>query len=395
MRLRRLRLVQEEVISVARDSVRVPPLWAEIPGQSELVDYFRQAVAGGEVGHAYLFIGPDGVGKEAVARALAAALNCREQGCGVCSHCQRIRRGVHPDVFAIEPEGNFLLLAQIRELRQRVYLRPLEGRRKVYLIREAESLTPVTANALLKMLEEPPLDVVFILMAQNEDSLLATVRSRCQEVRFHMVSQGSLREHLKSHCQLSDEQAALISRVSGGIPGRALAIAQSEEAQERRRLVLELLDSLSAIDVFEVFQMAERLMTEIRRPIDNLKQEQEAELAAALERASQGQASALKKRLQAAHKRAVNRQELEGVADVLRTLTSWYRDLLVLKESGRTEILINLDFRQRLQREAESWSREAILRALTLVKNTKDSLKVNVNRELAMEVMLLELQEVV
>lgn len=384
----------EEVFDVDSSDSKTPTLWDDVLGQPEVVSYFRQAVTAGEVSHAYLLLGPEGVGKETVAFTLAAALNCDKGGCGGCSTCRRIRRQVHPDVQRIGPEGNFIHLDQVKALRQRVYLRPLEGQRRVYIVDEAESLTVPAANAFLKILEEPPLDVVFILITDNEDLLLPTVVSRCQEIRFRAVSQAELRDYLRDRCNLSLEEASLISRISGGIPGRATAIASSEVALKKRRLALEILETLAVVDAFEVFEAAERLMAEIRHPGETLEQEQEKELSLALEQVAPGQASSVKKRLKASHKRELNRRELEGLVEVLRTLASWYRDVLVLKESSREDIVFNLDHVERAGQAAKEWSSEALMEALQLVNEMKKLLRFNVNRELLLEVTLFGLQEV-
>ena len=161
-----------------------PAMWSRLIGQATAVRILRDAVASGAPGHAYLFVGPQGVGRELAAMALAASLNCPDGGCGVCDVCARVLRRAHPDVYTIAPEGAQILVDQVRTVRENAYLSPYEGRVKVFLFEDAHRLNPAASNALLKVLEEPPGDVVFVLVTESPEDLLPTVVSRCRRVDF-------------------------------------------------------------------------------------------------------------------------------------------------------------------------------------------------------------------
>ncbi|HEX7127872.1 MAG TPA: DNA polymerase III subunit delta', partial [Thermodesulfobacteriota bacterium] len=178
-------------------------------GQARAVSVLAAALRGGRVAHAYLFEGPEGVGRRMAALSLAQALNCEAAaeaegpslfgggdgsdlrargGCGACRACRKIAAGQHPDVQTLAPEGQsgggIYLVAQIRGLARDLSFRPFEGRRKVAVLERAERLGPVAGNALLKTLEEPPAESHLVLLAPGRHHLLPTVASRCQVVTF-------------------------------------------------------------------------------------------------------------------------------------------------------------------------------------------------------------------
>jgi DNA polymerase-3 subunit delta' len=155
----------------------------EIIGHKEIIKALSSSLLSGKVGHAYLFVGPEGVGKKTLARAFAGRLLCREpdssMGCE-CRHCRKLRENVHPDFITIVPSGSSIKIEQLRELQRQAYLSPVEGRYKVFFFPETEKLTDAAANSFLKILEEAPPGVVFLFAAVRADYVLATIRSRCQ-----------------------------------------------------------------------------------------------------------------------------------------------------------------------------------------------------------------------
>ncbi len=255
--------------------------FGRIRGQARALDLLRQALDAGRVPHALLFSGPDGVGKRQTALELAKALNCagpapERDACDVCPSCRLADRRAHPDVLAVAPEGRSLKIDQIREVERHVALSTYTGRRKVAIVDAAESMTPQAQNAFLKTLEEPPLGAVLILISSAPTTLLPTVRSRCQEVRFGplpdevvaalLVEDGIAPEDARRAAGLGagsltlarawaerfprDTQDAVLTetRASLASPGRALALARKlhEEYKGRRDLVPWLLLLLTA-----------------------------------------------------------------------------------------------------------------------------------------------------
>lgn len=146
----------------------------------------RRLAAGGRLSHAYLITGPSSSGRQALALSLAQALVCsgKERPCGICSHCKKVRDGIHPDVTVVAPAPGKrdILVDQVRALRADAYVRPNEAARKVYLIDPASSLNDSAQNSLLKVLEEGPAYAAFLLLAEAAGQLLPTVRSRCEQI---------------------------------------------------------------------------------------------------------------------------------------------------------------------------------------------------------------------
>ena len=159
-------------------------VWDDLVGQERATTHLRRAVAAGSVAHAYLFVGPTGAGKKSAARALACALFCGDGACGSCRECKRVRNNAHPDLHVLSPEGVTYVVSQIRDIVRDVHLKPAEASRKIYVIEDADRFNDASASAFLKTLEEPPADVVMILLAREYDDVLPTIASRCQVVRF-------------------------------------------------------------------------------------------------------------------------------------------------------------------------------------------------------------------
>lgn len=201
-----------------------PQAFSELVGQEHVSRTLAQAVVGGRVGHAYLFSGPRGTGKTSTAKILAKALNC-EQGptaepCGECESCRRIADGTSMDVMEIDAASN-RGIDEIRELRETVKFAPAMGRYKVYIIDEVHMLTSEAFNALLKTLEEPPPNVVFILATTELQKVPATIQSRCQRYDFKRIAAKDIEARLREVVEASgisadDAALALVAREADG-----------------------------------------------------------------------------------------------------------------------------------------------------------------------------------
>ncbi|WP_025321287.1 DNA polymerase III subunit delta' [Deferrisoma camini] len=199
-----------------------------VVGHDRPLRVLRRSLGSGRVPHAYLFWGPDGIGKTRVAREVARALLCGEagalargEGCGACRSCRRLDSGNHPDLHVLVPRGARVGVEEVRALQESLSFRPFEGGRRVAIIPDAFRLTREASNALLKTLEEPPAGTHLVLTAHHRDQLLPTVVSRCQCVRFDPLPDGAVEQVLVSE-GMEPEQARALARVCGGRPGRVL-----------------------------------------------------------------------------------------------------------------------------------------------------------------------------
>lgn len=216
--------------------------WSDVVGHESTLAALGHAIAQGRLHHANLFIGPDGIGKRQIAYALATALHCEEPtnagGCGDCSSCLLHQRGEHPDFVSLKPEGRYIKIDAIRELQKATRFRPYSAAVRIVVIDQAESMRDEAANALLKTLEEPSGDTVFVLLAAQANRLLPTIRSRCQPVRCAPLTTA---ETLAVLSRLDGNPGETAARLSYGSPGRALDLAASGVLDSREALVDELL----------------------------------------------------------------------------------------------------------------------------------------------------------
>jgi DNA polymerase-3 subunit delta' len=228
--------------SVIRSSPATNMPFREVIGHRRLVHLLARAIEKNSLPPSLIFAGPDGIGKRSVAVAAAQALNCTSpsvaadgggDACGTCAACDRIARGIHPDVLIVEPgENGSIKVDQIREIIDRAAYRPFEGRRRVVIVDGADTLLAGAQNALLKTLEEPPPSSVFILVTARPDMLLATVRSRCPRLQFRPLGADVIASALVAR-GLSEAEAHATAVAAQGSLGRALQVDASELAGAR------------------------------------------------------------------------------------------------------------------------------------------------------------------
>jgi len=260
--------------------------WSNILGHELVIGRLRESIARGRLSHACLFVGPDGIGKERVARELAKTLLCTEgsgEACDACRACRKVEHGNHPDVTIVErvrdtakgTARSAIVIDQVREeIQDVISFKPFEGSHKVFIISEAERLTEQAQNCLLKTLEEPPGHSLLILVADRLESFLDTVVSRCQVVRFRPLPIDTVERIVREHSDDEDDEGALrvLARLSGGSPGRAMRY-RDEGAYD---LVLWLLGQAVEMPPAGEFAVAGELLGEAKK--------QGASLAAARER---------------------------------------------------------------------------------------------------------------
>ena len=223
--------------------------WSQLLGHADRIDAFRQIVARRRLAHAYLFIGPPGIGKRRFALEFAKALLCDGgsaekplEACDRCPACLLVDAGTHPDLFQVSrPEDkNEFPIEAMRELGDRFMLKAARGHGKIGVIDDADDFNEASANCFLKTLEEPPPGSLMILIGTSLDRQLATIKSRCQIVRFAPLAGEHVRKLLERQGINDPALLARLVRLSGGSPGQALALAD-ESIWEFRREVLEAL----------------------------------------------------------------------------------------------------------------------------------------------------------
>ncbi|MFC1967066.1 ATP-binding protein [Chloroflexota bacterium] len=330
-------------------------MW-QVIGQDGVVSLLRRALEKDSLGHAYLFTGPAHVGKMTLAVDLARALNCpvEERPCGECESCRKIAAGSHADVQVIglaqdenNAEAKLISIDQIRQAQHAASLPPFEGKCRVFIIDGAELLSIEAANCLLKTLEEPGDNVVFLLLAVAESLLLDTVISRCQRLELRPASVAEVASVLNSSWAVDTERVALLARLAHGCMGWAVQAVNDTGLMERRET--ELNDILNAIrgNYEERFAYVARLVTAFSR----------------------------------------NRAR---VYDLLGLWLDYWRDLLMVK-LGLHDLITNIDRLDVIQEMAGNSSLSQVKDFIEGIQQAGAQLERNANPRLVLEVLMLDI----
>jgi DNA polymerase III subunit delta' len=206
--------------------------FAGLLGQQRAKSLLERSLGSGRIAHAYLFRGPEGVGKKLFAAAMAKALNCRTSGpasaCDWCVSCKKYLSGNHPDYLVESPEKEAIKIERIRELTKTLSYPPYESERRVIVLENVHTMRAEAANSLLKTLEEPPAGNVLILTAETSKNVLPTIRSRCQVIPFFPLNVTETSQILEDVHGIAKEKARLLARLSEGSPGKALLFDKTD-----------------------------------------------------------------------------------------------------------------------------------------------------------------------
>jgi DNA polymerase-3 subunit delta' len=313
-------------------------VWDQVVGHEEEVAVLREAVGSNRVIHAWLFVGPPGVGKLHAARVFAAALNCPSGGDGTCDTCRRVLRGVHPDVHLVMPEGDNLLVDDVRALREEASRSHHEAPVAVFILDEADRMTDAAANAMLKVLEEPQPGVVFVLVARSIEALVSTIPSRARTLAFASLPPAALAEALASQLGIEAEQAAWAAAASHGRLNRARELLTDEAVRLRRATVLDLAGSLASGRASDAMAAAAAVLAQADQAMAASKQRQAVELADFEGTYGKGRGSgALRRRIETRHRRELRRVRFDAIRDALADLLGLYRDIALLAGGGQVE----------------------------------------------------------
>jgi DNA polymerase III subunit delta' len=353
----------DSVVNAMNDSIN----WNMI-GHTWAVDFLRRSIADEHVAHAYLISGPAGVGKALLALRLAQALNCETGGhdpCLICRACKRSARGNYPDLriagmasqaAGLKPDEaqrqKDLKIDTIREWQADINLRPYEGRRRVFILHDAERLTEAASNAMLKTLEEPPSYATLILVANTAGDLLPTIVSRCQPLKLRPIPRAVVAVALREHYQLAEYDANLVAAWSGGRVGWALRMVDAPDELVARQAQLDALVELHSQPHAVGFRWAEERAKEYRGG------------------------------------------EQAAVFATLELWQSWWRDVL-LAAAGCPEQIAHIDRSEQIAQAARHYRLAEIHAFITRLDATAKQLRENVNPQLALENTLLHLPNVV
>lgn len=314
-------------------------------GQDSAVNYLKASLKNNRVSHAYIFSGPDGVGKRLAAVNFAKAINCSGaisgSSCDQCVSCKKIETLKHPDIFTLKPgdDSASIKIEDVRALIKDVYLKPFEARKKVYIIESSEYMKHEAANALLKTLEEPPADSVIILLTENIKALFHTIVSRCQVVKFFPLKLKEVEEILIREHSLSEDNAHTLSHLSGGRLGEALKFKE-DDIFTKRSLLIDKIVSPSRDDF----------------DFDDVPK--------------------------------------EDIKIYLDMMLAWYSDILNIKAGARDYMLVNIDKKDIISNEAAKLSFSRIEDIIGGVISAIMSIDQNANQKLVMSVLGMKIKQV-
>lgn len=372
-----------------KGSDRVADCFDGILGQPKVREFLRATVSSARVSHAYLFCGPAGSNKTEAAIAFAQAILCDRGGCGVCETCRRVARRKHPDVRVYAPEGSSgYLVDQVRSIVADASRSPIQAKRKVYILERVDALGVQAANAFLKTLEEPPSDVVMILLARTRESVLPTIVSRCQVVPFRTIPASEAAGIIVQNSGAPAEQARFALEACDGSISRAVAFLRSNERLEFRTRVLEVLACLREADDWDVVGYASELVALAKAPLDTARAELEEDLA---QNADFLAKSAIRQ-IEARNKRQLTAKSLESLRQLTAIVRSWLRDVMaVCSEAG--ELVVNVDARDALEDASRATDEARAAAALADARRCDEALSYNVSPETCVDALLFEVRD--
>ena len=319
-------------------------------GQDKAKALLREAVAQGKMSHAYLFRGPDGVGKKRAALTFAAYINCqnpsRDDSCGACVSCKKYRSANHPDLVTVQPDGAAIKIGQIRELKKQLVFAPLEAQYRVVILEDVHTMKREAANSLLKTLEEPAEQNLLILTADQAGDILPTIISRCQVVPFMPLAGEHLAAIVRETDELDEPTAQTLASVSEGSLGRAQLLLKNDLLPFRRQIIEQVLavQHGQSGSVEAVFRLAEK-----------------------------------------------TGEQKENIHELLALLRLWFRDLILFKAGEPESSLVNQDMTALLPAADQRWSMDQLYDRLRSLDQAEKELQRNCTRSLVFEVLFFQL----
>ena len=349
------------------------------------------------VHHAWLFTGPPGSGRSNLAVAFAGALLCSDGGCGTCKNCRMVTTGTHPDVTVLSTERVQISIDEVRELVTNSYLGSSVGKYRILIIEDADRMTDRTSNVLLKALEEPPINTIWMLCAPSEADLLPTIRSRVRRVALKVPSVEAVAQLLVERNGIEPKLAAQVAAEAQSHIGMALRLATSTEARSRRRETL--LSALNLRGVSSAMFAADQWLSIAKKDADALTvlrdSEERTQLLATMGlKDGETIPPALRssfKQLEEAQKRRATRSLRDGLDRILVDLLSLYRDVLTIQLSAGVP-LVNDDLRSGIQDVADGSTQAQTLEKLERIALARKRIDSNVQNLLTLEALAVSLR---
>ena len=325
----------------------------DVVGHKNIIQYIGNAVTSDTVSHAYILNGEKGSGKKLLANLFAMSLQCQNReadgdACGKCQSCKQAVSGNQPDIIRVVHEKpTTISVDDIREQANNdIVIKPYSSRHKVYIIADADMMSVQAQNALLKTIEEPPEYAVIMLLTENAEVLLPTIRSRCVMLKLRNIKDRLVKKYLMEQMEIPDYKADVCVAFAQGNMGKAIKLATSEYFNEIKEEAVHLL-----------------------RDIDGMQTE---DLMAAVKRCTE--------------------YKME-IGDYLDVIAIWYRDVLIYKATKNVDRVVFSDQLKYIKMRASKSSYEGIEMILDAIEKAKARLKANVNFELTMELLLLTIKE--
>ena len=323
----------------------------DVVGHKDILKYISSAVENNRVSHAYILNGERGSGKKMLANLFAMTLLCEtgdNEPCGKCHSCKQAESGNHPDIIRVTHEKpNSISVDDIRtQVNNTVYIKPYQGPYKVYIIPQADMMTPQAQNAILKTIEEPPSYAVFLLLTENAETLLPTINSRCVMLKLRNIKDTLIKKYLMENLEIPDYKADMCTAFAQGNMGRAIMLANSDHFNEIREEAVQLLKHISEMELNEIVAAVKNISV----------------------------------------------YKLE-ITDYLDIIMIWYRDVLLYKATKEIDKVVFKDQLQSIKEQARKSSYEGIELILESLEKAKARLKANVNFDLVMELLFLTIKE--
>lgn len=306
----------------------------KIKGQNFAKKYLSNSIKSNMISHAYMFEGPNGVGKNTMARELAAILLEMENLFN------------SPDYIEIKPDGNSIKIAQIRKLQSDILVKPYKSY-KIYVIDEAQKMTVEAQNALLKTLEEPPKYAIIILITDNKESLLDTIKSRCEIIKFTPIPMREVANYL-TMSGVDEKRASLLANFSRGSMKKAIELSESEDFHLMREEVQKYVETFLCGNLIEIM--------DIQSSIEKYK---------------------------------------DQITNVLDLMINYFRDIMMVKENVDNSMIINLDRLVFIKNMSNKTTYSQLSKIIDIIEETKNKLRSNCNFNISIQVMTLNIYEVI